>query len=399
MDLLESLRQCLEPLLLVPIRVGESRSLDVKKFEEKYCFLREFQPHFRADDLTTVLQRINSHTIYEFCDILDIRFTLFLCQERPVLIGPYVCYDWDDTNGENLLIQAGIPSANYMEYKYYYCSFPVLDSSFVLKAARAFLSGAGITSSEYSYYKVSAETRSSFSEIDIKKEYYFAPVEQRYQLEADFFNAIKEGNVEKALEFLTKLRHLPATFEYGVRNSSNYTVGASILRTLSRTAARFSGLSPVIIDTICQQYAQKLRHYELHKDIKKIQHLTENMVIDLCQSVRNYHCQNYTPAVHKVVHYIHSNLSHNLTAASIAAEFHLSPDYLSKQMKESTGLSITKFIMRERLNKAAILLLSTDYLVQNISNYVGYSDNNYFVKIFKKHYEMTPTAYRNKYSS
>ena len=55
-------------------------------------------------------------------------------------------------------------------------------------------------------------------------------------------------------------------------------------------------------------------------------------------------------------------------------------------------------ILRTLVRKAALLLKETALQVQEISNYVGYPDNNYFIKVFKKMYNMTPSEYRKVYA-
>jgi YesN/AraC family two-component response regulator len=62
--------------------------------------------------------------------------------------------------------------------------------------------------------------------------------------------------------------------------------------------------------------------------------------------------------------------------------------------KKETGWTMTEYIALMRCKKAARLLKKTDLPVQEISSYVGYSDNNYFVKVFKKIYDLTPSEYR-----
>ena len=56
--------------------------------------------------------------------------------------------------------------------------------------------------------------------------------------------------------------------------------------------------------------------------------------------------------------------------------------------------TMTQYIASMRCKKAANLLKKTNLPIQEISSYVGYSDNNYFVKVFKKNYDMTPTEFR-----
>lgn len=54
--------------------------------------------------------------------------------------------------------------------------------------------------------------------------------------------------------------------------------------------------------------------------------------------------------------------------------------------------------MAERTKKAAGLLSTTKHSIQDISTYVGYLDNNYFVKVFKSQYDMTPSDYRKMHA-
>ena len=79
---------------------------------------------------------------------------------------------------------------------------------------------------------------------------------------------------------------------------------------------------------------------------------------------------------------------------------HISEEHLSRSFKKEMGISITTHIGNIRVNKAAELLKSTSLSISDIAMYIGYSDNNYFVKVFKKRYGMTPSAYRSlKYNN
>lgn len=72
---------------------------------------------------------------------------------------------------------------------------------------------------------------------------------------------------------------------------------------------------------------------------------------------------------------------------------------LERLFKAETGSTITGYVAEQRCRQAAELLRSTSLNIQDISGYVGYPDNNYFVKVFKAQYHMTPTEYRRRYQS
>ena len=92
--------------------------------------------------------------------------------------------------------------------------------------------------------------------------------------------------------------------------------------------------------------------------------------------------------------YINLHLGDHISNDDLAANASMSISHLSKVFKKETGGTMTEYIALMRCKKAAGLLKKTDLPVQEISSYVGYSDNNYFVKVFKKIYDLTPSEYR-----
>lgn len=73
---------------------------------------------------------------------------------------------------------------------------------------------------------------------------------------------------------------------------------------------------------------------------------------------------------------------------------HLHPAYLSKTFKEETGKNLSAYITDVKMEKAAELLSGTDRWVHEIMESVGYQKSQYFSKIFKEKYGVTPNEYR-----
>ena len=72
----------------------------------------------------------------------------------------------------------------------------------------------------------------------------------------------------------------------------------------------------------------------------------------------------------------------------------LSESYLCRFFKNAMGVSITSYINKIRVEKAAILLKNTDESVTDIAFNVGFSDLNYFSRTFKKIMNCTPKEYK-----
>lgn len=70
------------------------------------------------------------------------------------------------------------------------------------------------------------------------------------------------------------------------------------------------------------------------------------------------------------------------------------PSCLSRLFNREVQESISNYITRVRVEKAAQLLSFSPMSVQNIAFYVGFGDLNYFSRCFKKYMKKTPTEYR-----
>ena len=78
----------------------------------------------------------------------------------------------------------------------------------------------------------------------------------------------------------------------------------------------------------------------------------------------------------------------------LADFWHVSPAYLSQQVKKATGLTCTQHLQRQRIAHARRLLRDTDLSVVEICAAVGYSNTGYFYRIFQAETGMAPLAYR-----
>ena len=76
---------------------------------------------------------------------------------------------------------------------------------------------------------------------------------------------------------------------------------------------------------------------------------------------------------------------------------YLSPAYLSRIFKQETGVTFNEYLNRVPLvNKAKELLRRRELRMTDISLAVGYEDQSYFTKVFKRVAGMLPREYREK---
>lgn len=100
-------------------------------------------------------------------------------------------------------------------------------------------------------------------------------------------------------------------------------------------------------------------------------------------------------AIRSVRKYIDEHYSEDLSLTLLSARFYIDPAQLSRDFKKNEGINLNRYIRQTRLHHAAVLLSNTDMKTAEVSARVGYEDPDYFMKLFREEYNMTPTAYRN----
>ena len=106
--------------------------------------------------------------------------------------------------------------------------------------------------------------------------------------------------------------------------------------------------------------------------------------------------ENIDSIIYEVKQYIDQNYSSSLSLDSLAAQVHLSPSYFSKLFKREMGENLSTYIQNTRIERAKILLRTTDKKAYEIAEEVGIYDPVYFSKIFKKATGLKPREYRNQ---
>ncbi|MDB1940524.1 AraC family transcriptional regulator [Clostridium tertium] len=92
--------------------------------------------------------------------------------------------------------------------------------------------------------------------------------------------------------------------------------------------------------------------------------------------------------------YVDKNYRDEISVASISKDLNINYNYLSYCFKNETNENLSSYISRIRIEKAKLYLEDLKIPISNISEMVGFSEHNYFSKIFKKYTSVTPSEYR-----
>lgn len=97
----------------------------------------------------------------------------------------------------------------------------------------------------------------------------------------------------------------------------------------------------------------------------------------------------------EIMNHIQANYI-DITLDDLAEKFYLSKPYISKYIKEKSGLTFGELVKKIRMKKAKALLKSSNMTVENIALSVGYQNVEHFNRMFKKAYNTTPMQFRNQ---
>lgn len=212
-------------------------------------------------------------------------------------------------------------------------------------------------------------------------------------LENDIFDALSDGDVDACLisagKFFDWMRENYSSdiqsiklkaLEFVLRAESDmYKSGAYMYSFESRKNYLSEVLSDDDMDNIKNWYLEKVR----------------NAAINFATGSkdRTHHL------VKRAIEYIDNNCEKDISLNEISEELNISSYYFSKLFKDETQEGFVEYITKKRVEKAKEMLKDPDKTIKEIGSECGYSDPNYFSRIFKKATGMTPTEYKERYVS
>lgn len=337
--------------------------------------------------------------IYEIENIFGVKTVLFLFEETKIVVGPFVTKSWENNKIKNKFSKKNTTNSLYTSYKLYYTKLPFTSSDEVKNIINSAINAFYPNSSKYIYKFINHSENSTYEEMYYEKFEDYELVMKIYYYENAFLDLIKLGKVEEVLNAKKKLNEVYKNSNKEFFNKYNYSLdaartGLQSSRSLIRKAAEGGGLNPAIINSITQKYAQKIN---ASNSISQMIEFENELILELTKKVHRKNREAYSNSINNTIDYIDIHFSKQLTINIIAENTQLSEGHLSRLFKKEVGVTIFDYIKDLRCKEARKLLITTNMPIQYISEAVGYSDNNYFTKVFKDKFSETPSAIRNKH--
>ncbi len=219
----------------------------------------------------------------------------------------------------------------------------------------------------------------------------FSALQARYDMEHGMLDAVKEGNVKQALHF----HNLFMGFSLDPRTGDPIRDGKNMLHavdTLLRKAAEEAYVHPLYLDHLSRNMVTQI---ESLQTLTELEHFCGTMIRRYCLLVKSHSRREYTPMIRDILSYIDFNYQERITLTSLSDQFSVSKSHLSTVFHKEVGQTLTDYINSVRIERAILLLNTTNDSMPMIAEKCGFSDANYFTRTFKKNKGMSPLQYRH----
>ena len=348
------------------------------------------------------LSHLAPHTLYQDSDAFGLCYSyLLLPSQYPpafLLVGPYLTAPLSSRQLLEMAEKNGVSPLAQRAFNELYAGIPLLspdDHLFVMLHT----------------FCERLWNNPAFAVVDVRRENQIPPspinesgqnsnfddalirmraMEQRYQFENELMQAVARGQIHKETQLWSAFSDeaFERRLSDPLRNAKNYSI---IMNTLLRKAAEQGGVHPVYLDRLSSKFAQKIEHLSSLSESNDLMH---ELFRAYCRLVRKHSLANCSPVVQKTILLIDSDLSANLTLASLASAQGISSGYLSTVFHKETGKTVSEYIRERRIKHATHLLSTTHLQIQTVALHCGIMDVQYFSKIFKKQTGKTPKEYR-----
>ena len=359
-----------------------------------------------AEDLSTPLRNflpnIEPETVYTVTDRLFLKYIYLLLpdeeKESLLCIGPYLEKEITEAEVEDLSKSLDFQPSQQKILEKYYSSLPIISQEspvqhlLVVFYERLWGQG-GFTYANYSREAFSGFTsfrQNALSSEEATSQWNVDMIEKRYAGENAMMDAVRTGNLKKVDASISRIT--AAVFDKRLpdhlRTLKNYCI---ITNTLLRKAAEQGGVHPIYLDSVSADFAAKIEQIASPSACPS---MIGSIARSYCRLVKNHSAKSFSPSVQKAMICVDADLTAPLSLRYLADELNINSSYLSSLFKKETGLTVTAYIIRQRINYAKHLLENTRLQIQTVAQQCGLGDVHYFSKLFRKETGMTPREFR-----
>lgn len=196
---------------------------------------------------------------------------------------------------------------------------------------------------------------------------------------------------QEAFSRLSALQETVAPFESSSYTRMNKNAIISFITLATRAAIR-GGLDPETAYYVGNSYIESV---EKTSALPELARLNQMMYEDFIHRVRKVReSSGISPEIMAACNYIERHITEKITVDTLAENAGYSKVYFSQKFRKEMGISIGVYLKQQKVQRAKLLLQSTNLSIQEIGLQLGFCNNSYFAETFKSVTGMSPGAYR-----
>ena len=314
-----------------------------------------------------------------------------------LVCGPVLAYSPEDFLFDEFEDKLLYPKAQLEKFKIKLSSLPNITPSRVKSLSELlFITSAYLSNMNYAIVE-QGKTIEQQSEINSYIQYIKTmecnpEQKNRYPIEKEreLINQIANADTQGAKKTLNEI--LGSVF---FSSGNDFEVIKSrvleLVVLLSRAALK-GGANVEQIFGLNYQYLNKIHSFT---KVEELSYWLSKIMVRFSDLVFTLKSVKHTDAIYKAIQYMSNNFIEKITLEDVAAEIFLSSAYFSKIFKEQTGFNFSQYLNKLRIEKSKSLLRNSRLPLVDIAGMVGYEDQSYFTKVFKKITGNSPGKYRD----
>ena len=197
-------------------------------------------------------------------------------------------------------------------------------------------------------------------------------------------------------EVLKTLRQNPTTAIIPIIFLANKKTSRTDIRQAMELGANDYLVQPFTIDELLGAIAAQIKKQEILKQwfALEFQRFSQSASEQTDEFANFSTLFSPCPQLKKIFYFIENHYHESISLRDVAKHVGFSAAYLTELVKQQTGETINRWIVRRRVTAAKALLLETDHSVEQIALKVGYRSLNHFFRQFRQYYGNSPQAWR-----
>ncbi len=311
--------------------------------------------------------------------------------------GPVLMVDPEEFLLEDLIRQSGINEVQLHELNEYIQRVPVIQPEIVNSLSELlYLVACGISQDKASkhddqrkYYEVQAQISESVHQMKLVTDKKIEINNYPFEKEKELLSKIAIGDKQASQKILNEL----LGYVFFSSGKDFEVIKARILELvvlLSRSAVE-GGADSTEIFGLNYKYLSDIHHF---KTVEELTFWLSKIMARFTDCVFNLADVRHKDTIFKAVDYIKRNYMERITLEEVAKHVYLNPSYFSKIFKSEMKCTFVSYINKIRISASKNLLLDASIPLTEVSNLVGFEDQSYFTKVFKKATGVTPGKFR-----